>query len=160
MQYDTLALLAAIPTMREMYFTPLVMPPLQDQPPPLAGKRTRHPRLDNEAEAYAKGTRNLIGTSPEEHNLKDPGLLVDLLKTGYREGLMCHQEKCTRRHSLSGHASHDQLTKKPSLFKEASKRDSFLMQSDEKACQDEKKDELDSLRAREAVTPQCQEAVS
>ncbi len=41
-------------------------------------------------EAFDRGTRNLIGISDKEHNVNDPNLLVDLLKTGYRQGLLCN----------------------------------------------------------------------
>ena len=41
-------------------------------------------------EAFDRGTRNLIGISDKEHNVNDPNLLVDLLKTGYRQGIMCN----------------------------------------------------------------------
>eukprot|EP00579_Thalassiosira_antarctica_P031513 CAMPEP_0202033678 /NCGR_PEP_ID=MMETSP0905-20130828/66170_1 /ASSEMBLY_ACC=CAM_ASM_000554 /TAXON_ID=420261 /ORGANISM="Thalassiosira antarctica, Strain CCMP982" /LENGTH=1263 /DNA_ID=CAMNT_0048597589 /DNA_START=136 /DNA_END=3927 /DNA_ORIENTATION=+ len=170
MQYDTIALLAAIPAVREKYFDPFVMPPLQKVPnqeekiesllfdlsevpqegdktvtaerrrssmatgcddgsPAIANKNKQNiigggykkgrrlscpgPRAIQRAIARAtednkyvetpfenpgsnvpvpfdRGTRNLIGVSDKEHNLKDPSLLVNLLKTGYREGIMCN----------------------------------------------------------------------
>ena len=40
--------------------------------------------------AFGRGTRNLIGISDKEHNLKNPKLLVNLLKTGYRSGILCN----------------------------------------------------------------------
>ena len=176
MQYDTIALLAAIPAVREVYFDPFVMPPLQavvrredsgmsgdlgwsqqaeknldisevtreedetvnagetngterrrssmtgyessKQSNGVNGKPSRRascpgPRAiqraierakednklvetpfetpgSNIPEAFDRGTRNLIGISDKEHNLKDPNLLVNLLKTGYREGILCN----------------------------------------------------------------------
>jgi len=39
---------------------------------------------------FDRGTRNLIGLTDKEHNLKDPALLVNLLKTGYRQGILCN----------------------------------------------------------------------
>ena len=175
MQYDTIALLAAVPAIREKYFAPFVMPPLQlhrkemdsfdvglehlrieegkildmsevtkeegDEAPLNRTLRRRSstgmgsedgdngatkrpsvrrqsfpasgPRAIQRAIARAKednkqvetpfepagltipapfdrGTRNLIGISDKEHNLKDSGLLVHLLKTGYREGILCN----------------------------------------------------------------------
>jgi len=183
MQYDTIALLAAVPAARDRYFDPFVMPPLlraiptlgedpgikllvdtvgEEQPTTAAvtgsdvvaapednhtgahdpmrrrstiadetdaaavakgidktaaKKASRRislpgPRaiqraiaraaVDNEyvetpfeqhpgiPAPFDRGTRNLIGVSDKEHNLKDPSLLVDLLKTGYREGILCN----------------------------------------------------------------------
>jgi len=175
MQYDTIALLAAIPAVREAYFDPFVLPPLQakrkkrrdsgnisidfgqegepakrldssevtregDETVTAGVDRRRSSMIDNETksssnkhwkssrrsscpepreisiqraidrakqdnklvetpfeapgsnipEAFDRGTRNLIGISDKEHNLKDPNLLVNLLKTGYREGILCN----------------------------------------------------------------------
>jgi len=175
MQYDTIALLAAIPAVREAYFDPSVLPPLQakrkkrrdsgiisidfgqegeqtkrldssevtregDETVTAGVDRRRSSMIDNETkssnnkhwksyrrsscpepreisiqraidrakqdnklvetpfeapgsnipEAFDRGTRNLIGISDIEHNLKDPNLLVNLLKTGYREGILCN----------------------------------------------------------------------
>ena len=39
---------------------------------------------------FGRGTRNLIGVSDREHNLQDPALLVNLLGTGYTEGILCN----------------------------------------------------------------------
>lgn len=162
MQYDTLALLAAVPIVRELYFDPFVIPPFQaevrrhDSELTAKAGREENNRLDisvstreedetvatglerrrlsgcdplkqingktrrascpgpraiqlaidrakedskivetpfeesDEPEAFDRGTRNLIGISEKEHNLKDPDLLVNLLKSGYREGIMCN----------------------------------------------------------------------
>eukprot|EP00956_Cyclotella_meneghiniana_P014770 scaffold22285_cov70-Cyclotella_meneghiniana.AAC.2 len=157
MQYDTLALLAAIPGVREQYFDPLVLPPLRDDKTTNSFINGAKPRVDyaesvdrgddevtvktkgrtsetkhvrsiinrrtsdpgpgyisralaqadkdnGEIEflkslsplepqvvptPYAKGTRNIIGISEIEHNLKDSALLIDLLKCGYRQGILC-----------------------------------------------------------------------
>lgn len=157
MQYDTLALLAAVPGVREQYFDPLVLPPLRDDKTTNSFINGVKPRVDNargidrgndeatvktkgrasesnhirsaiyrrtsdpgpgyisraraQAEKdnseieflkslsplepqvvptpYAKGTRNIIGISEIEHNLKDSALLIDLLKCGYRQGILC-----------------------------------------------------------------------
>ncbi|KAL7547928.1 hypothetical protein ACHAWF_011192 [Thalassiosira exigua] len=40
--------------------------------------------------AFDQGTRNLIGLSDKETGLRDPALLVNLLNTGYREGILCN----------------------------------------------------------------------
>lgn len=178
MQYDTLALLAAVPVVREKYFSPFVLPPLRAaegsdpcedslQKPINGSTRNRkqlhisevtwdtvptgtgadgpsrrrtiegegsehrtqslrsvqsamsrsnsyhgielateralaHAEEDNRlldcASRYSqspespvpfgRGTRNLIGLSEKDHNLKDPQLLVKLLKTGYQHGIM------------------------------------------------------------------------
>mmetsp|Transcript_13959 Transcript_13959/g.25443 ORF Transcript_13959/g.25443 Transcript_13959/m.25443 type:complete len:80 (+) Transcript_13959:747-986(+) len=39
---------------------------------------------------FDKGARNLIGISDEVHNLKELSLLMNLLKTGYRQGILCN----------------------------------------------------------------------
>ena len=39
---------------------------------------------------FDTGTRNLIGTSSTEHGIEEPILLVQLLKTGYQQGLLCN----------------------------------------------------------------------
>ena len=178
MQYDTIALLAAIPQVREKYFEPLVLPPLETAEKvqeengskmigSKSGKagisRKTHSFVDNAGEkkeedetviaghdedasengaqiidrrlfmsrsssdpgplfiqraiakanednkipenlileplelpgsnipvAFGKGTRNIIGISDKEHNLKDPSLLINLLTTGYRSGILCN----------------------------------------------------------------------
>lgn len=175
MQYDTLALLAAVPGVRDQYFDPFVLPPLREgrekvQPNVKSGGLKVDPtfqmkdkeRIENKKEvddeevtvktkstgavhtqkvapkahvrlwsrrtsdpgpgyiqramaqankdnseieflkslsplksqlvpsAFDRGTRNLIGVSEKEHNLKDPSLLVDLLKSGYRSGILCN----------------------------------------------------------------------
>mmetsp|Transcript_8387 Transcript_8387/g.18791 ORF Transcript_8387/g.18791 Transcript_8387/m.18791 type:complete len:1311 (+) Transcript_8387:243-4175(+) len=187
MQYDTIALLAAIPAVREIYFDPFVLPPLQQQQqcvsddqhsgiseglgqlridegkvldlsvqeeddtvtagaaterrrssmgtgcestytnnnkhdgmngsdndnhrsasrrsscPDAVGRAIARAKEDNQKvetpfespgsnipEAFDRGTRNLIGISDKEHNLKDPSLLVNLLNTGYRQGILCN----------------------------------------------------------------------
>lgn len=153
MQYDTLALLAAIPGVRDQYFDPLVLPPLRDgttthcqiplkdvingegnhdddeatvkakTKPNKASKQWAYSRRTSDpgpgyikraiAQAhkdnseieflkslsplesqvvpasFARGTRNIIGISEKEHNLKDPSLLIGLLKSGYRNGILC-----------------------------------------------------------------------
>lgn len=166
MQYDTLALLAAIPGVRDQYFDPLVLPPLRDgsmnssfsasnnakvdpkfqmkdkdgdeenkkdddettvkrggraNKPPRQNvpysRRTSDPgpgyikralaqadKDNSQVEflkslpplesqvvpaPFAKGTRNIIGTSEKQHNLKDSSLLISLLKNGYRNGILC-----------------------------------------------------------------------
>lgn len=153
MQYDTLALLAAIPGVRDQYFDPLVLPPLRDDKTTNCSfqlkdmingegkqdddeatikaktksnkaskqwaysRRTSDPgpgyikraiaqahKDNSEIEflkslsplesqvvpaAFARGTRNIIGISEKEHNLKDPQLLIGLLKNGYRSGILC-----------------------------------------------------------------------
>lgn len=76
LQYDTLALVASVPVLREAYFDPIVLPPLGQK--------------GGVVNAFDAGTRNLIGISEGEHNIKDPVSLVRLLNTGYRQGLMCN----------------------------------------------------------------------
>mmetsp|Transcript_31421 Transcript_31421/g.66489 ORF Transcript_31421/g.66489 Transcript_31421/m.66489 type:complete len:767 (-) Transcript_31421:164-2464(-) len=39
---------------------------------------------------FERGSRNLIGVSDREHNLKDPKSLIQLLETGYRAGILCN----------------------------------------------------------------------
>ena len=179
MQYDTLALLAAVPVVREKYFSPFVLPPLRtegsdpfrdslrnsmnestrnrkqldisevswDTVPTgtgaagpsrrrtiegegsehrtqsqrsvqsamsrrnsyhgieLATKRAlAHAEEDNRLldgassgsqepgspVPFGRGTRNLIGLSEKDHSLRDPQLLVKLLKTGYQHGILCN----------------------------------------------------------------------
>lgn len=176
MQYDTIALLAAIPGVRERYFDPFVLPPLEKQKAPCVSVKGGTPRVNSqfsinekdeagskdedetivaekstdrksenwngenrvdrrslmarsssdpgplfiaraiaranedndkiedakktllameppgasEPEAFGRGTRNLIGVCEKDHNLKDPMLLVELLKTGYRSGILCN----------------------------------------------------------------------
>ena len=164
MQYDTLALLAAVPGVRDQYFDPLVLPPLRDGNTSISasnhakidptfrlkdtdgneennkdddettvkrgGRVSKQPRqslfyyrrtsdpgpgyikralaqadkdnsqieflkslppLESQVvpSPFAKGTRNIIGASEKEHNLKDSSLLIDLLKSGYRQGILC-----------------------------------------------------------------------
>jgi len=86
MQYDTIALLASIPGVREVLFDPMVLPPLSSEVTIQGGNSNSGASLH----AYGIGTRNLIGISEKEHGLKEPSLLVQLLKTGYRRGLMCN----------------------------------------------------------------------
>ncbi|KAL7442130.1 hypothetical protein ACHAXM_011147 [Skeletonema potamos] len=158
MQYDTLALLAAVPIVREKHFDPVVLPPLEhsivrnstrrmssvgDDSTVTAGidnltnrtegtdnltgsdkacgtsikKTRRHSSAsdpgpealrraiaqanhDNKkiepfklpgsdvSVAFESGTRNLIGITEKEHNLKDPDLLVKLLSTAYTKGIL------------------------------------------------------------------------
>mmetsp|Transcript_1402 Transcript_1402/g.2542 ORF Transcript_1402/g.2542 Transcript_1402/m.2542 type:complete len:645 (-) Transcript_1402:205-2139(-) len=93
MQYDTLALLAAIPSVREMYFDPVVLPPLiRTETEGGAGGAIgiTDPKSVLGIGKFGKGTRRLIGISAKEHNLKEPALLVRLLKTGYRQGILCN----------------------------------------------------------------------
>ena len=153
MQYDTITLFAAVPAVRELYFDPFVMPPLQPVKkqdsdsiktevllgelsdvserrssvgscnsqinstrggkwrrrrstfpgPPELERGAARAKEDNmfietpfqspgssSPEAFDRGTRNLIGISDKEHNVNDPNLLVDLLKTGYRQGILCN----------------------------------------------------------------------
>ena len=85
MQYDTLALLASVPAMREAYFDPTVLHP----PARLGGKV-----MYDEVQALDAGTRNLIGICAGEHNFCDPELPVQLLKIGYRRGLLCNHISC------------------------------------------------------------------
>mmetsp|Transcript_27563 Transcript_27563/g.50215 ORF Transcript_27563/g.50215 Transcript_27563/m.50215 type:complete len:86 (-) Transcript_27563:211-468(-) len=82
MQYDTLALLASVPGVREALFDPTVLPPLSHG---IQGDK------NSTVDAFDTGTRNLIGLSEKEHNIKEPSLLVQLLKTGYRQGIMCNR---------------------------------------------------------------------
>jgi hypothetical protein len=114
MQYDTITLFAAIPAIRERFFDPFVMPPLQRAKVKIGRRRSTYPgppsiaravalaREDSEfietpfqssassiPKAFDRGTRNLIGISDEVHNINDPNLLVDLLETGYRQGILC-----------------------------------------------------------------------
>jgi inosine-uridine nucleoside N-ribohydrolase len=153
MQYDTIALFAAVPAIREQFFDPFVMPPLQPAKrqdsdgikdeflsgdpsyvserrlsgesisshffsfssgvklrrrrstypgPPAMARAIARARKDSELietpfqspvssipEAFDRGTRNLIGISDEVHNINDPTLLINLLKTGYRQGILC-----------------------------------------------------------------------
>jgi hypothetical protein len=114
MQYDTIALFAAVPAIRERFFDPFVMPPLQRAKvkmgrrrstysgPPAIARAIARAREDSELietpfqssvssvpKAFDRGTRNLIGISDELHNIHDPNLLVDLLETGYRQGILC-----------------------------------------------------------------------
>lgn len=172
MQYDTLALLAAVPGVRETYFDPLVLPPLRDGKTTSSFANGSGPKIDptfqmkentdikvkgsvdndettvktkstgrtnKSADAtrkqfafsrrtsdpgpgyikralaqadkdnseieflkslsplesqvvpapFARGTRNIIGISEKEHNLKDSALLINLLKSGYRSGILC-----------------------------------------------------------------------
>ena len=115
MQYDTMALLAAIPVMREKYFTPFVLPPLMTpltedadsagsglsfiqevSTDCLAETAQEEKKSESPSELhtlgipcpFAKGTRNIIGINDKEHSVKDPTLLLSLLKTGYRQGLL------------------------------------------------------------------------
>jgi len=158
MQYDTLALLAAVPIVREKHFDPVVLPPLEhsvvrnktrrmssmgdestltegidnltdrtdgidnltssdkanrksfaksrrassaSDPGPEALRRAiAQANDDNEkmepfkvpgsdvSAAFESGTRNLIGITEKEHNLKDPDLLVKLLSTAYTKGIL------------------------------------------------------------------------
>ena len=153
MQYDTITLFAAVPAVRELFFDPFVMPPLQPSKrqdsdgiktevllgelsdvsermssvgscnsqinstrggklrrrrstfpgPPELERAVARAKEDNmfietpfqspgssSPEAFDRGTRNLIGISDKEHNVNDPNLLVDLLKTGYRQGILCN----------------------------------------------------------------------
>lgn len=159
MQYDTLALLAAVPVVREKHFDPVVLPPFDNS---VARKITRRmssmgndsantedaanltsrtedlDNLTNENKvnsssgakqsrryssssdpgpealrraiaqanndnkkmepfelpgsnvsvAFGNGTRNIIGITEKEHNLKDPDLLVKLLSTAYTRGIL------------------------------------------------------------------------
>ena len=71
MQYDTLALLASVPDVRETLFDPTVL-----------GEK------NITVAVFDTGTRNLIGISALEHGLKEPSLIVQLLKTGYRQSLL------------------------------------------------------------------------
>eukprot|EP00581_Thalassiosira_minuscula_P004231 CAMPEP_0183744862 /NCGR_PEP_ID=MMETSP0737-20130205/65945_1 /TAXON_ID=385413 /ORGANISM="Thalassiosira miniscula, Strain CCMP1093" /LENGTH=722 /DNA_ID=CAMNT_0025980515 /DNA_START=203 /DNA_END=2371 /DNA_ORIENTATION=- len=101
MQYDTLALLAAIPAVREMYFDPIVLPPLitADMEGGAIGSNSiRDAKSVLGIGKFGKGTRRLIGISAKEHNLKEPALLVSLLKTGYRQGILCN-------HHIQPHSS-------------------------------------------------------
>jgi len=79
MQYDTLALLASVPGVREALFDPTVLPPLSHG---IQGDK------NSTVDAFDTGTRNLIGVSALEHGLKEPSLIVQLLKTGYQQGLL------------------------------------------------------------------------
>jgi len=175
MQYDTIALLAAIPKVREKYFAPLVLPPFKaeekekekekmadgarkrgsrgsktggggrkqskskdpssvgdlapeiermsesaegrilfsrrssDPGPGFLQRALAQANIDNrELETrkntlppldfptsrppipFERGSRNLIGVSDREHNLKDPKSLIQLLETGYRAGILCN----------------------------------------------------------------------
>lgn len=158
MQYDTLALLAAVPVVREKHFDPVVLPPLDNSvlrnitrtsstgnestrtedaanlttnstkdldnltnenkvnssgakrsrryssssdPGPEALRRAIAQAHDdnkkiepfelpssNVSVAFEIGTRNIIGITEKEHNLKDPDLLVKLLSTAYTRGIL------------------------------------------------------------------------
>ena len=150
MQYDTLALLAAVPVVRDKHFDPVVLPPLEQSvvrkntnrhstrrmssssgtegidnltnsdkanstpftqasrrnssasdPGPEALRRAiAQANIDNKkiepfklpgsdvSVAFGSGTRNLIGMTEKEHNLKDPDLLVKLLSTAYTKGIL------------------------------------------------------------------------
>jgi len=88
MQYDTIALLASIPGVREVLFDPMVLPPLCSNSNVSRGGKNNNGT--GTLRAFDVGTRNLIGISEEEHGLKEPSLLVQLLKTGYRRGLLCN----------------------------------------------------------------------
>jgi len=90
MQYDTIALLASIPGVREVLFDPTVLPPLCSEVIVWGGKNNGTGNL----RAFDVGTRNLIGISEKEHGLKAPSLLVQFLKTGYRRGLLCNHGCC------------------------------------------------------------------
>ena len=76
LQHDTLALLAAVSTVREMYFDPFVLPPLQ-KGSGMQGEGII--MMSDDFGAFDKRTRSLIGISDEVHNLKEPCLLVHLL---------------------------------------------------------------------------------
>jgi len=89
MQYDTLALLASIPLVREAYFDPSVLPPLSSS---LGGGTNG----GGAVAAFDTGTRNLIGLSEKEHSIKEPSMLVQLLKTGYRQGILCDRHNPSR----------------------------------------------------------------
>jgi len=83
MQYDTLALLASVPRLREALFDPSVLPPLRKD---IQGENNRT------VIAYDTGTRNLIGINEKEHGIKEPILLMQLLTTGYRQGILCNHD--------------------------------------------------------------------
>ncbi len=159
MQYDTLALLAAVPVVREKHFDPVVLPPFDNSvvrkstrrmssmgngstrtedaanltnrtddvdnltnkdkvnsswgakqsrryssssdPGPEALRRAIAQANDdnkkiepfelpgsNVSVSFGSGTRNIIGVTEKEHNLKDPDLLVKLLSTAYTRGIL------------------------------------------------------------------------
>jgi hypothetical protein len=148
MQYDTLALLAAVPLIREKHFDPVVLPPLDtsnarrstrrmssmsnesvgtegisnlaktngtsdrvakrsschstasDPGPDALRKAIARAHDDNNkiepfklpgsdiSVAFGSGTRNIIGATEKEHNLKDPDLLVKLLSSAYTKGIL------------------------------------------------------------------------
>eukprot|EP00985_Skeletonema_marinoi_P023994 scaffold16348_cov126-Skeletonema_marinoi.AAC.1 len=159
MQYDTLALLAAVPVVREKHFDPVVLPPLDNSvvrrsirrqssagnensgtegmanltnrtkdidsltnrdkvnstsatkasrryssasdPGPEALRRAIAQANDDNktiepfelpgsdvSAAFGSGTRNIIGITEKEHNLKNPDLLVKLLSTAYTKGIL------------------------------------------------------------------------
>mmetsp|Transcript_30201 Transcript_30201/g.63100 ORF Transcript_30201/g.63100 Transcript_30201/m.63100 type:complete len:605 (-) Transcript_30201:62-1876(-) len=83
MQYDTLALLASVPRLREALFDPSVLPPLRKD---IQGEN------NGTVIAYDTGTRNLIGVNEKEHGIKEPILLMQLLTTGYRQGILCNHD--------------------------------------------------------------------
>ena len=86
MQYDTFVLvLASIPGVREVLFDPTVLSPLihsQGQGSMQGGTN------ESVVVVFDTGTRNLIGTSSADHGIEEPSLLVQLLKTGYQQGLL------------------------------------------------------------------------
>ena len=159
MQYDTLALLAAVPVVREKHFDPVVLPPLDtsnartstrrmssmsdgsigtegmsnltngtkdidnltnrdkansaldrmaprsrrcssmSDPGPDAlrsaiaranadNKKIERFELPEISVAFERGTRNIIGVTEKEHNLKEPDLLVKLLSSAYTKGIL------------------------------------------------------------------------
>ncbi|KAL1514517.1 hypothetical protein AB1Y20_003615 [Prymnesium parvum] len=70
MQYDSIALLAAVPSLRARYFSPRELPPL----------------------AAGGGGRTVIGVSGEAHGVADAAALVEMLGAGFTNGLRLNHQ--------------------------------------------------------------------
>eukprot|EP00966_Prymnesium_polylepis_P313188 7236842-Prymnesium_polylepis.1 len=74
MQYDTIALLAAVPSLRRKYFSPVVLPPLSGQG------------------ASPAGVRSVIGLSDTSSQVRDPPALIKMLRDGFTAGLRLNHQ--------------------------------------------------------------------